>query len=402
MKIYVITREPFPNGMAATKRIICYAKGWISQGLDCEVLIYTRTEVYGKKPNNTLGHGLVDSVVPFRYMKDTPLRESNILVRKVNDYMDYRRLKKYLYANIKPNDLVFAYNGFDMSSLEILQLAHSRGAYYAQEVCELPFATSEETSLTIKKRLQFEKDFLPLLDGMITISDALIEYVKKYCSGKCIVMKIPILVSYEEYSQKDRSNSVYPPYIFHSGTLLQQKDGFLDMLKAFGIASKKLPFEVKFISTGKVEGSWHETEIRKIMKEYDIEDKVIFTGFLSNEELRDKLSYAAFVVINKLTTQQNKYCFSTKLGEYMAASKAIIITDVGESANWLTHEVDSYIIAPDNVELLAQAMINLFQNKELRKRIGNGAKETCEKSFTIRNNAVVLRDFATKIGLKKQ
>ena len=49
MKVYIITKEPFPNGMAAVKRIVCYAKAWISQGIECEVLIYTRTEVYGKK-----------------------------------------------------------------------------------------------------------------------------------------------------------------------------------------------------------------------------------------------------------------------------------------------------------------------------------------------------------------
>ena len=47
MKIYIVTGEPFPNGMAATNRIKCYAKAIHEGGLECEVVVYRRTEVYG-------------------------------------------------------------------------------------------------------------------------------------------------------------------------------------------------------------------------------------------------------------------------------------------------------------------------------------------------------------------
>ena len=50
MKVYILTREPFPNGMAATNRIKCYAKAILQKGVLCEVLIFTRTEIYGKPP----------------------------------------------------------------------------------------------------------------------------------------------------------------------------------------------------------------------------------------------------------------------------------------------------------------------------------------------------------------
>lgn len=398
MKVFLVTKEGFPHGMAASKRIMCYAKGWISQGIDCEVVVYTRSEVYGKKPKNTKGSGMVDGIVPFRYIKGTPLRESNVLARRWNDYLDRVRLKKYLLANLQKGDMVFAYNGNDSYSKDILKIAHSCGAAYAQELCELPFGTAEVTPALKKKRQKFEKTLMPLLDGMISISDALTDYARQHCSPECIITKVPILVNYEEYVQSDQSEGIEPPYIFHSGTLFQQKDGFLDMLKAFGMAARQLTFDVRFVSTGKVEGSRHEAEIKRIIKEYDITDKVTFTGYLSNEELRRRLAKAAFVVINKLTTKQNKYCFSTKLGEYMAASKAIITTRVGESMNWLTHEKDAYIIEPDNVNELSQAMVRLFQDVELRTKLGQEAEKTCDKSFSIMNNSLILSDFARKMG----
>lgn len=45
MKVYIVTTEPFPNGLAATGRIKCYAKALISEGVDVEVVNFHRTEV---------------------------------------------------------------------------------------------------------------------------------------------------------------------------------------------------------------------------------------------------------------------------------------------------------------------------------------------------------------------
>lgn len=385
MKVFIITKEPFPNGMAAVNRIKAYSKALIGKGIDCEVLIYTRTEIYGNKVRNTEGLGVVENI-PFRYMKGTPLRESNVLIRKWNDIMDYHRLYGYLRMTLKPGDCVLAY-GRDLKSKKLIELTKSKGANYFQELCELPFGTSRETSKTIGQRAKFERKIMPKLDGMIAISDALMKYAKKHCNEGCNIFKIPILVDFPKYDMQDRSAESPTPYIFHSGTLYEQKDGFLSMLRAFGKVVNQLPFEVKFISTGKPDGTTHEQEIKNIIGEYGLENRVIFTGYLSDEKLKEYLSKASFVIINKLTTQQNTYCFSTKLGEYMAASKAILITNVGEAMNWLTHGEDAYIIPPNDVDKLADAMKVMFENPELRAKLGKNAHETCKKSFSIEHNA---------------
>lgn len=400
MKVFIVTKEPFPHGMAAVRRIVCYAKAWMSQGIKCEILIYTRTEVYGKIPKNKAGKGVYEGI-PFMYMKNTPFRESNVMVRRLNDYMDRYRLKRYLIKNLSVGDVVYAYNGGDDYSLSILKTVHSLGASYMQELCELPFGTSEETPKRIKKRKAFEQKFMSRLDGMIAISDALVEYARQHCSPNAHIVKIPILVDFPKYEMADESEKAFIPYIFHSGTLYQQKDGFLSMLKAFAKASKQLPFDVHFVSTGNPKGTRHEAEINEIINTHNINDKIIFTGYLTNKELRTYLSKAAFVVINKLTTKQNIYCFSTKLGEYMAASKAVIVTNVGEAMNWLNHEKDAFIIEPNNVDLLANAMIRMFCEEDFRKTIGVNACKTCKGSFSIEANAARLKSAIENVALTR-
>lgn len=397
MKVYIVTKEPFPNGMAAVKRIVCYAKALIRQGVGCEVLVYTRTEVYGKQPKNTVGKGVYDGV-SYRYMKGTPLRESNVVIRRINDYMDRLRLKRYLMENLKPGDAVFAYNSCDSYSLDILKIAHLQGAGYAQELCELPFGTSEETPKLLKKRRMFEQRLMPQLDGMIAISDTLADYAREHCSDKAEIVKVPILIDFPKYEMSDRSGDADIPYIFHSGTLFQQKDGFLDMLRAFATVSERLPYEIRFISTGKPEGTRHEKEINAILDKRNLRDKVVFTGYLNEGELRDYLQKATFVVINKLTTRQNKYCFSTKLGEYMAAQKAIVITKVGEAMNFLTNRHDALIIPPNNVEALADAMECMFNDKQLRQTLGNNAQQTCKNKFNIDSNSMIIKKLMSVIG----
>lgn len=57
MKVYIMVRDGFPYGMAATNRVICYAKGLIANGIPCEVIVVRRTEVYGKPILNLHAQG---------------------------------------------------------------------------------------------------------------------------------------------------------------------------------------------------------------------------------------------------------------------------------------------------------------------------------------------------------
>lgn len=393
MKVHIITKVGFPNGMAAVNRIKCYAKAILHSGLECEVVVFTRTEVYGKKPINTEGHGLYENI-PFRYIGNTPLRGSNKLIRFWNDMKDRRNLVSYIKQEVKSGDVVFAYLDDDTYYVtnKIIPAVHQVGAKYVRELCELPYGTDIENSLTIRDRKHcFDKEF-PLLDGVIAISDSLSDIASQYApQAKCL--KVPILVDYDKYAMADKSEGQEIPYVFHCGTLYQQKDGILGMIEAFAMAIKQSNMPLHFYSTGNVEGSRHESEIRELISKYQLQDRIKFLGYLSNDEIRDYLCKAAMVVINKLPTQQNKYCFSTKLGEYMAASKPIIITDVGEAINWLTSGYDSIIVPTGKTAALADEINKLMSNDEKRGILGKHAQATCREKFDYRAYELKLKEF---------
>lgn len=384
MKVYIVTKEPFPNGMAAVNRIKCYAKAITEQGVECEVLIFTRTEKYGKAPRNMSGKGVSDEGIPFCYIGGTPLRGENVFIRQINDRLDKWNTLRYLKRHLSEGDIVFMYYEDVCFSLKLINVAHSRGAVVVRDLCELPYGTGAETRTAVLRRKKtLEKQF-PLLDGIIPISDALLHLAQKYANKHCKFLKVPIMVDFEKYALEERSSEADVPYIFHSGTLYEQKDGILGMITAFGQAVARTNTPVKFVSTGTIENSPHAEEIRRLIVSYHLEDKLVFTGYLSEEELKDYLSKASMVIINKYKTQQNRYCFSTKLGEYLAAEKPVIITNVGEAMNWLDNQT-AYIVESHDVNGLADKIVYVLQHTNESLERAKRGKELCKKNFDYRS-----------------
>lgn len=401
MKIIIVTGESFPNGMAAVSRIKCFAQAFQQGGADCEVLVYRRTEVYGKPPHNTEGSGVCDGV-PYRYIGGTPLRGSNVLVRKFNDCRDILHTEHYLKNNLSAGDVLFLYMGDSAGlSIRFIKVARRKGAKCIRELCELPYGTGKETRCAKWMRAYTLRRQFPLLDGVVSISDALLEYAKAHTRPSCQHVKVPIMVDFDKYNLEDASTDAEFPYIFHAGTLYEQKDGILGMIEAFGMAVGELPETVRFVLAGRVEDSPHCVEIERLIEKYELHDRIRFTGYLFGEQLRKYLGGASLVILNKYRTQQNYYGFSTKLGEYLAAGKPIIITDIGEAMNWVKDGETAIVAKAEDTEALSEAIVKVFSDLSAARQMGAAGKELSRRSFDYRKWSAPLADFVKSVVICK-
>lgn len=388
MNVYILTKNPFPYGMAATNRIKCYASAILSENINCEVIVWNCSDSNSKLPYK----GVIDGI-PYQFVGNSSRRSNCIFFGKIQSLLQQLWLPFFLLKRIKKDDIVLSYGlGLNFYWRFLIYVVHQKKAHYIQELCELPYGVTTETNKTIKDRKYYYKHLFPIFDGVIAISEALKDLAEKYCSPKCIIQKIPILVDYDKYNLPNNSFLSEYPYIFHSGTLYEQKDGILGMIEAFGIANQRLEYKIRFILTGTIEKSPHAKEIKVLIDKYQLHDLIHFTGYLSHEELKETLSKASLVIINKYVTQQNEYCFSTKLGEYMAAGKPIVITRVGEAMNWLTDDYDCVVVEPGDISQMSEAIIKVFHDIQFSTRISNNSRMTCIKSFDYRNYGKSLAD----------
>jgi len=396
MKVYIITKEPFPNGMAATNRIKCYAKAIISQGVDCEVLIYSRTEIPGCVKNKEAKGNFED--IPFRYIGGTALRKSNELLNKLNAIKDRILLLSFLKGNIANGDVVIGFVGSDVKYINIIiKAVHRFGGKYVRELCELPAGTGMETERTKETRELIYKKQFPICDGFIAISEALVEIANQHKSTDAKIIKVPILVDFDKYELEDKSHNTKIPYIFHSGTLSEQKDGFLGMIEAFGIAYQRLGGVIRFVSTGSINKVSDKEKLFQLIQRYGVEENIKFTGYLTEEELKEHLASASLTIINKYDTQQNRYCFSTKLGEYLAAGKPVIITNVGEATNWLKDGENALIVDAGNVQSLVDAIVEIMENEDKRLIIGENGRTLCKHSFSYMSQSKKMVNFLSNL-----
>ena len=390
MKVYIITPTTFPFGLADTNRIIYYAKMLIECGIHIEVVIYKRNNDYG----NYQPKGQIDGI-PFRYVGGRVDRSHNKLISRYFDCTDRLSLAYYLLRVLQPGDCVLCYGSLYTSIIP--RVVHLNKSKFVFNLCELPHVVENESWKSRFLREQFGRRVLAHSDGAITITEGLTVFAKQYLPQRAEILKVPILVDYFKCNMKDESESSTIPYIFHAGALSESKDGFLGMVEAFGIACKEIKSPFHFYSTGTIEKCPHREAFEKLTEQYDLKDKFFFTGYLTEEQLQSRLREARLVIINKYKSLQNQYCFSSKLAEYMAASKPIITTNVGEAMLWIKNNHDALIVEPEDVYELARAILKIHSDDDYRCMLGNNANQSCKEYFDYRNYKELLTNYLLTI-----
>lgn len=387
MKVYIVTFNPFPNGMAATNRILHYGRGVVSAGVDCEVVVGQRTEFIGLKRNEK-AKGVYKDVY-FTYPFKQIYRSRYFVKRRIDDFIDYFVLLHYLCVNVKRGDVVLQFSDKTTLSFFLQLICYIKGGRKVRELCELPFATRNDRFDKKLQRKFFEKIIFPRFDGVLAISQALKEYAMQFLPESKII-KVPILIDPVAYDGVI-AHTHSMPYIFHGGTMYERKDAIVSTMKAYVSAMNELSEPVDFILAGPE--SPHQEELDKILQESNLTSHVHFIGQLKHDEILSYQKGAILSILNKNDNPQNQNGFSTKLGDILLAGTPVITTTVGEANYFLKDGVSAYITEPHNPEAIAQQIVRAMTNEEERRSIGQMGKIVALQNFDYRKQGERIVEF---------
>ncbi|MFZ1291948.1 MAG: glycosyltransferase family 4 protein [Melioribacteraceae bacterium] len=147
-----------------------------------------------------------------------------------------------------------------------------------------------------------------------------------------------------------------------------------NLLRAFKIVNEKYE-NVKLCVVG--DGP-NKNEIENYAKELDIFYKIIFVGF-QNEIGKYLRMFDLFVLSSK------KEGLGTSIIDAMSIGLPIIATNTGGIPELVKNNYNGILVKPKNSVALANAIIELIHNEELRKKIGTNAKVEV-KNYSIENN----------------
>ncbi len=130
--------------------------------------------------------------------------------------------------------------------------------------------------------------------------------------------------------------------------------------------------QVKFLMVG--QGGPMETLLRNFIRDNRLEDKVIFTGFISHDDVPQYIS-AMDIVLAPYPDIDFFYYSPVKIYEYMSCGKPVISSRIGQIAEVIRDRETGFLTKPNDIEMICQNISELIENPELRKRIGKAARE---------------------------
>ncbi len=147
-----------------------------------------------------------------------------------------------------------------------------------------------------------------------------------------------------------------------------------DLIKAMQIVSSEVR-SAKLIIAGKGE---EESNLKQLVKKLKLSDRVLFTGFVSDKEKWQlMMNCDVFVLPSEIEA------FGISLIEAMACKKPVVVTNIGAFTEIVKHKETGIIIPLHSPQDIAEAIIELFKNPDLRYKIGLFARKEIENRFDI-------------------
>jgi glycosyltransferase involved in cell wall biosynthesis len=110
-------------------------------------------------------------------------------------------------------------------------------------------------------------------------------------------------------------------------------------------------------------------------------ESVKFIGFVRNDRLPDYLNSVDVYVSTSLSDAG----IAASTAEAMACGLPVIVTDVADNRMWVEDGANGFVIPTKNPKLLAERIIHLLKNEDIRRRFGNINRKIIEQ----RNNYYV-------------
>ena len=204
------------------------------------------------------------------------------------------------------------------------------------------------------------------LDGHIAVSQVALQYVNKYFPSDYTIIANGV-------DTHHFNNGVAPIDRFSDGKTnivfvgrLEKRKGFDYLLEAYRLIKPEIP-DCRLIQVGP--GVRRRKKHEKYVSRHGIPD-VFFTGYANYADL-PRYYKTADIVCFPATGRESQ---GIVLLEAMAVGKPIVASNIDGYSSVLTDGVEGIAVPPKNVEKLAEAILRLTRDKQLRSQMGARGK----------------------------
>jgi len=203
-KVFIFTSEPFPMGMAATNRIISYAKGFTFNKREVEIVCFRKTEEK-KNIKNVQIEGVYEGI-NFRYLSGNTVKSKNFFLKRIDDISGYVKLFVFSILRLNPLSLSIYYSHHTVPAFILFIVNWAKGGVLLKEENEYPRLRLRSKNL-IERGLFLQMHY-HLFHGYLLITNALVDYFSKEISKTKPKLHVPMMVDFERF-EKIRFDKTY-------------------------------------------------------------------------------------------------------------------------------------------------------------------------------------------------
>jgi glycosyltransferase involved in cell wall biosynthesis len=264
-------------------------------------------------------------------------------------------------------DIIHIHN---LVSLEIiyLNLFLNRKDAMIPTVCTIhDLATLNRVVALLKK-----DEAIPRLDCIVSPS----RYIDSFLRGISLEFRKNVKIIYNGVPEKlPLEHTTFKKLHLLFAADLNEHKGAVILLNAWSKICKKYPDVTLFIAG---EGAAKEF-IEQYATTSGIGQQVVFTGWLSQNELHEYLSADCVFVMPSMLGE----AFGLVAAEASMAGAAVIVSRIGALPEIVEDRVSGLVVTPGDTNSLVQAIEELINDEELRRKFGIAAKKRAQKLFSM-------------------
>ncbi len=360
LHIAFVSAFQYPDGGAAASRHLAMAAGLIERGH--AVTMYLLTQREAPKDIHPLGiHWRIVAVGP-----------------DARSRMGWRvgalwRLRAELNS-LKPDskfDAILAVDRDPVLLAGISLLARRSGVPAIHELTEYPDTVFPKGLLGLALQLVYSRVLLSRLDGILVISRALEEYVRQRSSAP--IRRVGPVVDAQTVVPGKWIEVGSEIKIGYAGSLSQQKDGVLDLVHAAGLAARRLEGRARVSVHYVGPDAGAATQIEYASREYGENLRARLHGRVPHADVRPLLEECHLLALPRPASHQAEGGFPTKLGEYLAIGRPVVVTAVGDIPLYVNENV-CFLIEPSDRTALADVIMSCVENYSRARMIGDAGR----------------------------
>lgn len=306
--------------------------------------------------------------------------------------------------NLKPNAIYQRYNGFSFCGAYIAKKKNIPFVleFNSSDVWKIKNWQNKDTLLKrIFKTIYYKIFKLPIVSAIekynlnsaahiVVVSDALKNILLKFGVDENKIIVNPNGIDESKYNPQIKCDDVKQKYNLENKIMIGfigtfgQWHGAENIALAFGRLLKKSPEYKNKAKLFMMGDGVRMPIVKKHILEFGLQENVVLTGLIPQEQGAKFLS-ACDILINATVPNPDGSEFfgsPTKLFEYMAMGKAIICSDMAQMSKILEQGKTAYMVEPGNIDELATAMKELVDDSELRRRLGDNARDEVIQKYT--------------------